>query len=193
MRTMRKPLYAGKESKRPTRVAYADQATSMYETGEWSDLTIEAGGKEFKVHKSVVCSACPFVEAACTKGFRETHTNRIKLPERAVTVEAMLQHFYAVLWWNTTLFATKPTGADVMYAKDLIDLRTAADKARLYQLVARRMLMRNSMTLSRSPPSRIAGGQNSYLCSRSPISSLLSVAESLTPKVTSLRICELVL
>lgn len=66
----------------------------MYETGQWSDLTIEAGGKQFKVHKCVVCPACPFLHAACTRGFLESQTNVIKLPESEIVIDTILRHFY---------------------------------------------------------------------------------------------------
>lgn len=56
---------------------YSDLHTSlfadirrMWATGEWSDLTIIADGKSFKVHKNVVCHGCPFLKAACTRDWQ---------------------------------------------------------------------------------------------------------------------------
>ena len=114
----------------------------MYETGDWSDLTIEAGRKEFKIHKSVVCSACPFINAACTKGFLETHTNNIKLPESADIMEAMLQHFYAIPLWSPEQLGRK--------RPFLIELRAATDKVYRYPTATLSMLTQYSMTSNRS-------------------------------------------
>ena len=120
----------------------------MYETGDWSDLTIEAGRKEFKIHKSVVCSACPFINAACTKGFLETHTNNIKLPESAETIEAMLQHFYAIPLWSPE--------QDGVYRPLLTDLRIAAEKVHQYPTATMSKLTQYSMASSRSAKSPTA-------------------------------------
>lgn len=103
---------------------------SMYETGEWADLTIEAqGGKLFKVHKTIVCPALPFFHAACTAGFRETHTNHIKLLETNAVVDAILRHFYGVpaAWTEEATYGTCEQ-LQLECWQDLIRLRTAADK-----------------------------------------------------------------
>ncbi|CZT14599.1 uncharacterized protein RCC_00574 [Ramularia collo-cygni] len=66
----------------------------MYETEEWADLTIKTATKDFKVHKSIVCPACPFFHAACTNEFKESHTGIIHLEDSASVVDAILRHLY---------------------------------------------------------------------------------------------------
>lgn len=66
----------------------------MYESGQFSDLTVSTATKNFRVHKAVLCAACPFFEAACTRDFKEAHTNTIILPEEEHVVEGLLRHCY---------------------------------------------------------------------------------------------------
>lgn len=112
----------------------ANDRRSMYETEEWSDLTVEASyGKSFKVHKTVVCSASKYFHAACTAGFRESHTNHVKLPESKTIVKAILEHFYEIptLWLKPAFYSDRPALSKVLaqsYGQDLIDMRAAADK-----------------------------------------------------------------
>jgi hypothetical protein len=77
-----------------TRAFWLTLWSRMYETGEWSDLTIRTATKSFKVHKSIVCPACPFFHAACTNGFKESQTGVIDLKESETVVDAMLRHIY---------------------------------------------------------------------------------------------------
>ncbi|CAK1366729.1 hypothetical protein CB0940_10113 [Cercospora beticola] len=111
----------------------------MYESGEWSDLTIEAAnGRLFKVHKSVVCLASPYFNAACTAGFRETHTNRVKLPEGGKVVDAILRHFYEIpAPWTLPAPNGQPgTTLPASEGYNLIELRIAIDKYGIPSLVA---------------------------------------------------------
>ncbi|USW56602.1 Putative BTB/POZ domain-containing protein [Septoria linicola] len=103
----------------------------LYETGEWSDLTIEAGGKLSKVHKNVVCPANAYFKSACTRGFSESLADHIKLPESEKTIDAILRRFYQVPtpWCEVTGLEAADgdcTSKDV--ALNLIELRIAIDK-----------------------------------------------------------------
>lgn len=39
-------------------------------SGEYSDLTITSQGKEFRVHRSILCSQSPFFRAALKHGWK---------------------------------------------------------------------------------------------------------------------------
>ncbi|EME80929.1 uncharacterized protein MYCFIDRAFT_87046 [Pseudocercospora fijiensis CIRAD86] len=68
----------------------------MFESGDWSDLTIKTkdSGKTFAVHKTVLCPAWEFARAACTSGFIESKTNVIELPEDERVITAILRYYY---------------------------------------------------------------------------------------------------
>ncbi|GAB1740576.1 hypothetical protein NU219Hw_g5672t1 [Hortaea werneckii] len=64
-------------------------------TGKGSDVTIRCEGREFKVHKTVICLASPVLDRACNNGLLETHTNVIDHKEYdAETVERMIGYMY---------------------------------------------------------------------------------------------------
>jgi hypothetical protein len=43
-------------------------------TGEYSDLKLVCHGREYHVHKAIVCPQVAFLEGACREGFRVCHT-----------------------------------------------------------------------------------------------------------------------
>ncbi|KAI5364299.1 Putative BTB/POZ domain-containing protein [Septoria linicola] len=95
-----------------------DAFLGVFTTGEWSDLTIIAGGREFKVHRSVVCHGSPFLQAACSRDW-QARTGVVRLPEDETTVHLLLSHLY---------------GADLKHPSEysevqrLLAARVAADK-----------------------------------------------------------------
>lgn len=44
--------------------------SSLLESGEYSDFIIRCGGKDFKVHKVIVCPQSSFFKAALAGGFK---------------------------------------------------------------------------------------------------------------------------
>ncbi|KXT18416.1 hypothetical protein AC579_8160 [Pseudocercospora musae] len=105
----------------------------MYAEKQWCDLSIRTATRTFEVHKAVVCAVCPFMKAACTRGFKEAQSNEIQLPESEAVVEAILQHFYQV---PVDLLEPLPKRCGNVEARDralaLIDLQVAADKVRYF-------------------------------------------------------------
>lgn len=60
-----------------------------FESGEFADLIISAGGEEFKVHKIVVCRFGPIKELEAT-----ARDGRIEIPETAKVIEAVFRGLY---------------------------------------------------------------------------------------------------
>ncbi|KAF7185616.1 hypothetical protein HII31_13113, partial [Pseudocercospora fuligena] len=83
-------------STRVKKIYKGEALQRMYESGEWSDLSIKIkdSSKTFTVHKAVLCPAWEYARAACTRGFVETQTSVIELPEDEHVVAAILRHYY---------------------------------------------------------------------------------------------------
>ncbi|KAL8409347.1 hypothetical protein RB594_007690 [Gaeumannomyces avenae] len=67
----------------------------LYGGRDWSDLTISCGGKNYLVHKSIVCPRSDFFAKACRGPFKEAQEGKINLPEDdPVTVHSMVFYLY---------------------------------------------------------------------------------------------------
>lgn len=66
----------------------------LYETGDWSDLTLETATRSFKVHKAILCPASPFFDAVCRNGSEESNAGIIYLTESELVIDAALRHIY---------------------------------------------------------------------------------------------------
>lgn len=88
-----------------------DTNKALFETGKFSDLTIECKDWRFKAHKSVICVQSAFFERACEGGFKvcqsprslghstkeiqESVENVIRFPEEEpITVHRVMEYFY---------------------------------------------------------------------------------------------------
>lgn len=47
-----------------------DNLCSIFKSGKYSDVTISSNGREFKVHRAVICERSRFFAAACDGGFQ---------------------------------------------------------------------------------------------------------------------------
>ncbi|KAF2213759.1 hypothetical protein CERZMDRAFT_83862 [Cercospora zeae-maydis SCOH1-5] len=112
----------------------------IYESGEWSDLTISTATRDFRVHKNIVCPACPFFDAACTGDFREAHTGVVKLPESAETVEGILRYIYGLPVGHATVEHAAAPNID--HLRECIDLHVISDK---YDLPGLRTITKRSI------------------------------------------------
>ena len=67
----------------------------LWESAEYSDLTIRCGSREFKVHRAIVCPGSHYFSTACNGQFKEGRTRIIELKEDdPPTVHRILRYFY---------------------------------------------------------------------------------------------------
>ncbi|KAI1391853.1 BTB/POZ protein [Hypoxylon trugodes] len=86
----------------------ADSLRKLYRSEEYSDLIITCRGKQYKVHKAVVCPRSEFFATACRGNFKEARDGRIDLPEDdPAIVEKMIFYLYNLDY--TTSQTTTPS------------------------------------------------------------------------------------
>ncbi|KAH6623783.1 BTB/POZ protein [Chaetomium tenue] len=84
-----------KATKHKDRDEFLSSLDRLYKEGTYSDLTVTCGGKEYKVHKAIICLRSSFFETACSGPFKKGKTGIVVLSDddpRAV--ELMLHFFY---------------------------------------------------------------------------------------------------
>ncbi|KAF2433593.1 POZ domain-containing protein [Tothia fuscella] len=69
--------YSGCPSPSDLSIPLAKGLSERFGNGQYSDLTIKCGDKNFQGHKVVVCSQSEFFNNACKGGFKESDTNII--------------------------------------------------------------------------------------------------------------------
>lgn len=68
---------------------------SLFQSGNYSDLTIVCGAKRYPVHRALLATRSAFFEGACRNGFQEAQSGIIDLSEDdAEAVEHMVHYFY---------------------------------------------------------------------------------------------------
>jgi hypothetical protein len=68
---------------------------SLFQSSQYSDLTIVCGMKRYPVHRLLLATRSTFFEGACRGGFREAETGVIDLTDDdAEAVEHMIHYFY---------------------------------------------------------------------------------------------------
>ncbi|KAM3477452.1 hypothetical protein MY8738_006426 [Beauveria namnaoensis] len=67
----------------------------LLESGQFSDLTLVCGDKQFNVHKAVVCAQSQVLAAAIREPFQASKTGKIVIEEHDIdTVEKMVEFLY---------------------------------------------------------------------------------------------------
>ncbi|KAL8697919.1 MAG: hypothetical protein Q9201_006852 [Fulgogasparrea decipioides] len=70
--------------------------TSSLESGKYSDLTIKCRGREFHVHRVVLCTASKVFATACDGAFKEAQNGKIDLSEDDPgAIQRMLEYLYS--------------------------------------------------------------------------------------------------
>ncbi|KAH6628428.1 hypothetical protein F5144DRAFT_536893 [Chaetomium tenue] len=70
-----------------------DALRGLYTSGDYSDLVISCQGKEYKVHRAVVCTQSDFFSAACRGGFKEAQEGKIDLPDDSPRLVHIMVHY----------------------------------------------------------------------------------------------------
>jgi len=104
--------------------------TSLYTSGEFSDLKIICQGHEFPVHKAILCSSSSFFRGACTVGMQEQSSGVITLHEDLAEVTVLLEFVYTGrfevpaakwrTWLSVLLFIVKVYVLADKYSIDLL-------------------------------------------------------------------------
>ncbi|KAM3503050.1 hypothetical protein MY10362_004447 [Beauveria mimosiformis] len=92
----------------------------LLKSGQFSDLTLVCSGKEFNVHKAVVCAQSRVLVAAIREPFQESKTGKIVIEEYGTdTVENMVEFLYTGDYKPQPHQAEK-TSDDAAPEKDLV-------------------------------------------------------------------------
>ncbi|KAK4461260.1 hypothetical protein QBC42DRAFT_178888, partial [Cladorrhinum samala] len=62
----------------------------LYSSGEYSDLVISCGGREYHVHRNIVCTQSEFFSAACRGSFK---ARKISLPDDDPRLIHIMVHY----------------------------------------------------------------------------------------------------
>jgi len=80
--------------------------SALLENATLSDVVCEVGGKEFKLHKTILAARSPVFEKMFSNKLEETRSNRIKVPQVSIEAfEEVLRYFYAGKVPNMKKFA----------------------------------------------------------------------------------------
>ncbi|KAL4959525.1 BTB/POZ domain-containing protein [Aspergillus stella-maris] len=72
-----------------------DRMKTLFQTGEYSDMTIICKNATFKVHRSILCPQSDFFKMAMAGNFKESQTQTINLPDdEPKTIERVLSFLY---------------------------------------------------------------------------------------------------
>ncbi|KAL8650256.1 MAG: hypothetical protein Q9210_003927 [Variospora velana] len=75
--------------------ALTESLESLFHSGRYSDFSIACRGREFRVHKTVLCKASKFFAVACDRGFKEAHEGTMDLSDDdPEALRRLLQYLY---------------------------------------------------------------------------------------------------
>ncbi|KAI0509421.1 hypothetical protein F5B22DRAFT_658171 [Xylaria bambusicola] len=66
----------------------------LLQSGEHSDLTLMCKGREFKVHKAIVCTQSPIIDRMIKSKLKEAQTNTIEVKFELHILKCMLNYMY---------------------------------------------------------------------------------------------------
>ncbi|KAI9719334.1 MAG: hypothetical protein M1828_006235 [Chrysothrix sp. TS-e1954] len=69
---------------------------SLFKSGKFSDFTLEYQGKEYKLHRAVVCGQSVYFDALCSSKLKEASECRVEdaFAPNAITLDRMIQWLY---------------------------------------------------------------------------------------------------
>ncbi|KAL8375997.1 hypothetical protein RB595_007213 [Gaeumannomyces hyphopodioides] len=88
----------------------------LHQSGDYSDLTLSCGGKDYKLHKSIVCPRSHFFAAACRGHFKEACEGKISLPEDDPQIVDLMVHYFYHLDYHASI-----ESHGTQHDRDLVD------------------------------------------------------------------------
>ncbi|KAI5867909.1 hypothetical protein GGS23DRAFT_1228 [Durotheca rogersii] len=80
----------------PPKSAIHSCLAPLLQTGRYSDFSIQCGGRQFNVHRAIVCTQSPFFDVACSRGLDGINDGVVHLPgEDPAILEKVLQFLYS--------------------------------------------------------------------------------------------------
>ncbi|KAI1751272.1 hypothetical protein F4782DRAFT_547687 [Xylaria castorea] len=67
---------------------------NLLKSGEYSDLTLVCEGREFRVHKAIICMQSPVIATALKSKFKEAETNTMEVIFPFTAMKRMLHYMY---------------------------------------------------------------------------------------------------
>ncbi|KAF1967988.1 hypothetical protein BU23DRAFT_657633 [Bimuria novae-zelandiae CBS 107.79] len=139
----------------------------LFETSEYSDLTITCAGETFKVHKAIVCPQSQFLEIAMKFGGKEEAEGIIDLPADDLgDVKRMLKWMYMGVHGRKSFSRTKLPDSEILLR---IDWSYTFAPGRLEQSVRRRLvgaIYGTSATALRELKDELRESANAHVLSR---------------------------
>lgn len=129
----------------PIFVSPCNQYLKLIDTGLYSDVTLVVKDREFKLHKNILASQCPYFESMFRQNFKESIESKVEINDVDSTVfEKVLKFIYAgklPIGWNENtaelLLVADRFGLEAVVVeceKHLVKMITSENCLSLYQL-----------------------------------------------------------
>ncbi|KAG5292974.1 BTB/POZ domain-containing protein [Histoplasma ohiense] len=104
----------------------------LFHSSKFTDITIQAGEEEFKVHKLILSGQSEYFSRMFSAEWKETATDIIKLEDDPRTIEAMLRFMYGLDYDSSSQGRTSPMLFDskVYVAADYYGIPELKEKAK---------------------------------------------------------------
>ncbi|KAI0474418.1 hypothetical protein F4859DRAFT_514948 [Xylaria cf. heliscus] len=86
----------------------ASAVAALLRSGKYSDFTLVCEGKEFRVHKCIVCAESPVIAAALKNGFKEAETDTMTVNFGLTALNCMLLYMYTGDYKEEPVEAAQP-------------------------------------------------------------------------------------
>lgn len=91
---------------------------SMMESGQYSDVTLTAGGRKFKCHKMMLSASCPYFKVMFSLPFEENQNNDVDIKDiKSDTMKSLIEYIY-----KGGIDITIENVQDIIFAADMFQL-----------------------------------------------------------------------